>query len=171
MKTRQGFVSNSSSSSFVVAFPRKIKSAKEMKQLLYGDMETVEEYGYSKPAYELAQQVYKDYKVNHHITNVEEMIDYVAGTGQLEIPRYMEPTRTWETSIHHGTPEWEEAYDSWWDQLAKIEEAYAVKFWDENKDKEIVCFEYSDNGEGIEGCLLEHAGTFDQLSHLTISTH
>ncbi len=37
MKIRNGFVSNSSSSSFVVAFPRKPKNAKDVQTILFGD--------------------------------------------------------------------------------------------------------------------------------------
>lgn len=41
-KIRNGFVSNSSSSSFVVAFPKKMKLTKEsIKQHLYGDSERI----------------------------------------------------------------------------------------------------------------------------------
>ncbi len=38
MKIRNGFVSNSSSSSFVVAFPRRPKSAEDVREILFGDL-------------------------------------------------------------------------------------------------------------------------------------
>ena len=37
MKIRQGFVSNSSSSSFIVLFPHAPKSAEEVKEILFSD--------------------------------------------------------------------------------------------------------------------------------------
>jgi len=40
MKTRYGFVSNSSSSSFVIAIDSKIKSAEELKPLLFKDYDS-----------------------------------------------------------------------------------------------------------------------------------
>ncbi len=39
MKIRTGFVSNSSSSSFVVAFPHKPESAEDVKKMLFGKQE------------------------------------------------------------------------------------------------------------------------------------
>ena len=41
MKIRNGFISNSSSSSFIVAFPREMKSEKEVKDLLGNPNEDV----------------------------------------------------------------------------------------------------------------------------------
>ena len=37
MKIRNGFVSNSSSSSFIVAFPEKPKSAEHVRKMMFGD--------------------------------------------------------------------------------------------------------------------------------------
>ena len=39
MKIRNGFVSNSSSSSFVVAFDKKPETVEELKKLLFGEEE------------------------------------------------------------------------------------------------------------------------------------
>ena len=40
MKIRNGFVSNSSSSSFVVAFPKMPKDVQELKQILFWDQQS-----------------------------------------------------------------------------------------------------------------------------------
>ena len=45
MKTRNGFVSNSSSSSFVVAFPFIPKTVDELKTLLFGASQSLDYYG------------------------------------------------------------------------------------------------------------------------------
>lgn len=48
MKTRKGFVSNSSSSSFIVAFPKPIEemSVEDVRQLMFGEQKNTEDvYG------------------------------------------------------------------------------------------------------------------------------
>lgn len=42
MKIRNGFVSNSSSSSFIVSFDKKPSSAEELREILFGDKEYIE---------------------------------------------------------------------------------------------------------------------------------
>ena len=43
MKRRDGFVSNSSSSSFVVAFPKRPRNASDMKKIVFGDQDTYDD--------------------------------------------------------------------------------------------------------------------------------
>jgi len=63
MKTRNGFVSNSSSSSFVVAFPKRPKTLEEVKKFLFGDKNAegeVEYYDSKIPVDQVAEQVLRD---------------------------------------------------------------------------------------------------------------
>ena len=41
MKERNGFVSNSSSSSFVIALPKNIKTSEELKKIMWGDRKSI----------------------------------------------------------------------------------------------------------------------------------
>jgi len=47
MKVRNGFVSNSSSSSFIVAWNKKPESVEEVKNILFGDAKTHYMYDYT----------------------------------------------------------------------------------------------------------------------------
>lgn len=63
MKIRNGFVSNSSSSSFLVAFSKKPKSLQELKLMIFGDKNKdgyVNMYDYVFPVDEIYGQVMKD---------------------------------------------------------------------------------------------------------------
>lgn len=63
MKIRDGFVSNSSSSSFIVAFPYAPKSKDDVKSILFGeDDDTIEYFDYSLSIDKIARQVWHDIK-------------------------------------------------------------------------------------------------------------
>lgn len=66
MKTRNGFISNSSSSSFIVAFPKKPKTVEETFKMLFGDREKNEEItyldDYKITCGEVANRVFNDIK-------------------------------------------------------------------------------------------------------------
>lgn len=62
MKIRNGFVSNSSSSSFIVAFNKKVSSSEEMKEILYGDIDTIKRFDDQHRAIDLAREVFNKFK-------------------------------------------------------------------------------------------------------------
>lgn len=60
MKIRSGFVSNSSSSSFIVSFDKLPENAAAVQKLLFADEETVKLYDYVVPTSEMAEKVWGD---------------------------------------------------------------------------------------------------------------
>jgi len=72
MKNRNGFVSNSSSSSFIVAFDKNPMEmdVDEMRELLFGDQDIIAKYDYGFTAQQLSETVLKDIQQNH--SNKEE---------------------------------------------------------------------------------------------------
>jgi len=86
MKTRTGFVSNSSSSSFIIAFNKKPESIDKMKQILFGD-EKIFHHPYEKTGYltkKVAETVYNDI-LNQKSKNQEEVIEEL-GCGWIDHP-------------------------------------------------------------------------------------
>jgi len=62
MKIRQGFVSNSSSSNFILAFDRKPGSAEELQKMMFGDVEKWgdgDRYQISAPTEQIAEAVFE----------------------------------------------------------------------------------------------------------------
>jgi hypothetical protein len=74
MKTRTGFVSNSSSSSFIVGFEKKPKTIRELQTLMFGDMPdntNVLCYDYAMDVKTIATTVFNDLKGKKTITKAK----------------------------------------------------------------------------------------------------
>jgi len=60
MKIRNGFVSNSSSSSFIVVWDKKPQSIDEIKNILFGELESFSVYGDSIDTIKLSETIFND---------------------------------------------------------------------------------------------------------------
>ena len=70
MKIRDGHVSNSSSSSFVVAFPKKPKTADDVKEFMFGEKDGVVKLDYDDqdlPLRDVAKRVFNDVRLKRAI--------------------------------------------------------------------------------------------------------
>jgi hypothetical protein len=83
MKIRNGFVSNSSSSSFLVAFPEEPKCVEDVIEMVFKDIKEIENDGYMpSPEYfsseQLAETIFDDIKRNGALTKerIYEMDEY-----------------------------------------------------------------------------------------------
>lgn len=172
MKIRNGFVSNSSSSSFVVAFPKMPTSIEHVKQIMFGDDETFPNpyadisYGQSEPEYstmKIAETVYDDIlaqKVNDKKNIIEAFDGWIEGSPNFEFDCDKKCT----------AEEREKKWNNYIKASKKFRNDTAKEFMKDNKDKFIYTFEYSDN-DGDYFCTLEHGGIFDRLQHRQINKH
>ena len=160
-KVRKGFVSNSSSSSFIVAFPKGFEpTTQSVADLLFGGTE--------------GSQHYYDYRADHAV-----MARVIADDMQSQNPNdpvaiveeVMNDVNVNMDSYKIGGPN---KYEYDWSALRLAEELAANKEIDKLMtkwvDKDIYVFEYSD-GDGSLGCCMEHGGTFDAVEHFRISKH
>lgn len=171
MKTRHGFVSNSSSSSFIVAFDKVPESQEELKVMLFGDAEVYANPWYN-PKYdtipgwsttEVAETVWKDLQGKKPLSNAEIIEEINNGY----FPGYPDPD--WNAT--GDTPEERRLY---WDRFVKQVREAAEKFYADNKSefegKTVFAIGYSDN-DGAYFSALEHGDLFHELPHLRISHH
>lgn len=163
MKIRRGFVSNSSSSSFIVAFPHKPKSEAELQKMLFGD-----EKMYNSPyedmqwtAQAIVEVVWRDLEKQEPSTliDMEETVARGWITGQPAFDDFCKGDKT----------DWD-AYDAYQEATNKFSHKYAKNFANKHPDATVFSFEYSDN-DGDMFSAMEHGTLFDRMPHLRISHH
>jgi hypothetical protein len=170
MKIRMGFVTNSSSSSFIVAFDKVPNSWQEVLEMLFdADKATVSEYGLSMDNKQVAQIVFEDIS-KQTPNNLEELKETFHGfdDGIENYKDYKELERKrWDNS---SQKEQDELYEKLETLYSEFEEIHFKKFLEKNKGKQLYSFSYSDS-KGTQGTLMEHAGIFENLPHVRISRH
>jgi hypothetical protein len=178
MKIRNGFVSNSSSSSFVVLFPTEPKCAEDVKNMLFTEGQDKYCSSYDDenwPTDQVAKTVWNDIceQEKNDMTRAIDIIKngYLYG---VDAPNYNDFNH-----IKDNHDRWE-AYDNarelYADQvIKKFFNLRKLKLKKINKEPilegvVLYCFEYSDN-DGSYGSALEHGGLFENLKHITASNH
>ena len=157
MKIRAGFVSNSSSSSFIVAFPKDIKLTKEsIKDYLFGEQKFITNYDDSITTDEATNIILKD-MINQKPNDDNNLLNACQGS--------LEGAPGWEDfKKKNGEPDWKK-----WEEAR---DEYVTKFLNDlkkrTKSMDLYTFEFSDrDGYGS----LEHDGTFDNVFYKQISNH
>lgn len=169
MKIRNGFVSNSSSSSFVVAFSELPTSVEHLKKMMYGDLENDQDpypeqhRQDSFSTLTIAKSVFndiEDQKVNDKKNILEGFEGWLEGAPDLQ------HTLTY----FDDKKKWQEEWDKYVKELDEHTSNYCNKFMEKNVGKFIYTFEYSDQ-DGEYGCMLEHGDIFRNVTHERISRH
>jgi hypothetical protein len=179
MKIRTGFVSNSSSSSFVVAFPYKPKSVEDLKTMMFGKQEWhyTGIYGakdQDAPTQRIAESVFADIEKKATKKEVFESIRNGWFTPYL-IPELFPGHQMAETShLSYQKEDERKEIDKIYKENDKINnqraKAIADAFVDGHKDKYIVVLSYCDE-DGEWQSILEHSGIFHRLDHIITSYH
>jgi len=171
MKVRNGFVSNSSSSSFVVAFSKVPANAQELAKMLFGDDADYpnpyiwEDSTPSWPVSEIAQIVFSE--MSSEATD-EELKESVRGAWLEGAPDYDDFGNKLEDSDHvdWDTIDW----DAYHQASTRHADKTLEKFMAANPGCKFFRFSYSDN-DGEQQTALEHGPLFDRLPHIRCSHH
>lgn len=168
MKIRQGFVSNSSSSSFVVAFPKKPQTVEDVKQMMFRDdsANKFRYYDYECLTSQVVEQILKDIK-KATIKNMVESLSHGWFNGRID---------GWDKAEHlsYNIPaereERDKIYKECDEENERIAKSIIKKFRDDNKGCFFAVFDYAD-GDGEFFCIMEHGGIFENLEHIQTSYH
>lgn len=162
MKIRTDFISNSSSTSFILALSEKPKTASELRQLLFNDDKFFIHYDSKYTTQEIADVVFDKLSTREALSS-EELIE-VVGSGILD--------GNYGSCLKYDLvcQLCNNNYDK---ILAMLEELNAVtieaftKRYAERKYYEVT---FSDNDGDLHACI-EHGDTFSQIPHLYINNH
>lgn len=156
MKIRNGFVSNSSSSNFIVVFDKKPRNTDDLKKWLFPNLDVFKS-PYSEDCWPIANVVATIWEaMKGQRPNDKKAILKAISQGFYEgCPDFS----LFRGDNHHV--EYQKAWEAGAKKLAK-------KFYLENKF--VYVFNFSDN-DGDYQSALEHGDTFENVKHLRISCH
>ena len=177
MKIRTGFVSNSSSSSFILAFDPMPQSADELCKLLFGGWQKYVPSG----SIEYNGQVYSTREIAEHIWSAIQRRKPIKHESEV----ILAITEGWfsETSAvikkYPWTPElsleeWEKLMDKRDVELKQVAVAIyqriGQKIAKAFKSGKVYNLEFSDNKGDLEATI-EHGDIFEYIPHIVINNH
>lgn len=170
MKTRNGFVSNSSSSSFVVAFNRKPKTKEELRDMMFPrDMETVSapyDYGPTISVDAVLDDVFEKIKEQKRSASLEDIRRAVDSMHYEEMYSNSLLSRI---NLKPNSKDWKDEHRRV-DKLTKrADEKTAKEFYKSNREKFILIVEYGDDTG--HGAAMEHGDVFRNLNYVRNSNH
>jgi hypothetical protein len=168
MKIRTGFVSNSSSSSFILALVKKPSSFEEVHALMFPEGPT------SIMAYdscgtftstEIAQAIFADLQATEPLT--EEQV--IEAFNQGHISGDPDDSTIWRKRYVDRKEE-NEAWDEYYETRRSFRNATARNFMEQRPGKVFFHVTYSDN-DGPFWTTMEHGDIFRSVDHFYINKH
>lgn len=167
MKIRKGFVSNSSSSSFIVAFPSSFKPTEEgIKELLFDNKDVVSGFFDTIDAKTAISWVMRQMEENQ--PNDEKKI-FESLSGYHYDHDFPKADDFLTEDIKIGKPEWFQKFHEYDEAVEEWKKKKMQTILSEFRGSNIYCFEFAD--DTTIGSVLEHGPTFKNLPHVRVSNH
>ncbi len=177
MKIRKGFVSNSSSSNFVVIFPKVPKSVGDVKEILFGeahffespwDWDADERPGYTTD--EIAVTVWGDIQ-DQQPSQKDAIID-VIDDADAENLGFDEPQPAWPENYSDpkAMARFADEETIYNEAKAAYLEQWIEEYMAKNENRPIYLFTYADE-DGHYFSVLEHGNIFRKLDYIKVSHH
>lgn len=172
MKIRSGFVSNSSSSSFILVFDKAIESMEELANQMDRCYPTCG-YGAEMNSEDVVARVWSDMQEKGIASEEQVIYEYCYDFDGPFPPRYNEIQAELD-KLCYDSPDRIAKLRALWDERTAIYESIAreaaMKFVESRKGKVFYVLEYSDNHSDVETGL-EHGNVFRHVQHMRISKH
>jgi hypothetical protein len=167
MKIRNGFVSNSSSSSFIVAFKKVPTSCKKLQRMLFGNETKFGGTYRSSPTYDadyIAEVVWQDMQRSGSASKkkIADVIKVGWADDRPDLDEYV-ITFDDENGREYNWDKYRESINKWANKKAQ-------EFTNENPNCKFYIFSYNDNDSQMYS-EMEHGDLFRKLPHLTVNCH
>lgn len=166
MKIRNGFVSNSSSSSFLVSFKTLPTSVEQLREMLFGDRNHIELYDEGISTQTAASVVWNDIQRQERSPTRNELVETLRSKAGYLV--YEEMGGWYSREMSQEERELYHAEDR--RRTDVLAEQLTDEFLQQAEGGSIYGFSYADD-DGTLGMVLEHWGIFRELPHVAISNH
>ena len=181
MKIRTGFVSNSSSSSFIVAFPREPKNVSDVKEMLFKETDNyLNPYPYGNDEYSWPTDVVS--KTVFDDICAQKKNDIENAINEMSSGTIVNDDNAPDYDNYSHIKDYSKRYDAFnsdnriyiKNKIKNLLNIRKLKLDKINGDSDetsvLYCFEYSDN-DSTYFSALEHGNLFEKLKYVRISKH